>query len=453
MRATLFLALIMLTVLACNAQADEALVSFNEALISQTDAFGEEQQLFVGKIRNDSEDAFSNISIYADLLDADGEVIGEAFGYVVDECGEAILDFPLQPNQERSFLASVDIFEAGEVEDFELTIEGEITEAEAALEIAVDEAVQQVAGGEVVLVEWEDAASLRYGVGCDNSLFTSFDWYRYQLGSAMISPLEASPNAEYITEAFIQQTGVNQLTQGSLEDSSLIERSFLTFPTQTPRIVYQNDIHTIFTAEVDGSFKRIVHTTLSQFSLQGFVWSPLGNFVAYYFGAYGEPVRYFTASPVNGRISAFLQDNTPSATVPGLSDDGQRVIISGTFPTIESGDITGYWFTSTISQQRELLFEVEELAGNNYPAPVYYRRDENNRFIYVIRPIEGVATLQCYHREGEELHTLTSLPLQLSTNERAWAWLSPDNRHLAIGANGNHGGLWLVDLDMFEVCR
>ena len=85
----------------------------------------------------------------------------------------------------------------------------------------------------------------------------------------------------------------------------------------------------------------------------------------------------------------------------------------------------GYWFSSSISQQREFLFEVEELAGNNYPAPVYYRRDENSRFIYIIRPIDGVATLQCYYREGEALRTLTTLPLQLGTNDRAWAWLSP----------------------------
>jgi hypothetical protein len=436
-----FLLLFLVFAIACQAQG-EALVAFDEEIVNQIDAFGLEQRLLIGKIRNDSDEAYANISVF-----------GEAFGYVVDECGEAILDFPLQPEQERSFLASVELFEEGEIASYELVVDGTATEAEATPEIAVTEAVRKVAGGEVVLVEWEDADNLRYGVGCDNSLFTTYDWYRYQLENELISPLEESPNAQYITDAFIHQTGINQLTQGSREDETLIERSFLSFPTQTPRIVYQTDIHTIVTAENDGSFKRVVHTALSQFSLQGFVWSPLGNFVAYYFGAYGEPVRYFTASPVNGRISVPLQDNTPSATVPGLSDDGQRVIISGTYTTIENGDVTGYWLSSTISQQRELLFEVDELAGNNYPAPVYYRRDEETRFIYIIRPIEGVATLQCYHYEGQELSTLTTLPLQLESNERAWAWISPDNTKLAIGANGNHGGLWMVDLEAFENCR
>jgi hypothetical protein len=447
----LFFFLLLLFGTACLAQ--EALVSFDIEIVNQIDAFGLEQQLLVGKIRNDSDSAYSNISVYADLLNEDGDVIGEAFGYVVDECGEAVLDFPLQPRQERPFLASVELFEDEEVVDFELVAEGTETDAEPEREIDVSDAVLEVASGEVVLVEWEDEQNLRYGVGCDGSLFTTYDWYRYRLEDELISPLEESPNADYITDAFIQQTGVNQLTQGSAEDETLIERSFLTFPTQTPRIVFQNDIHTIITAEVDGSFKRVVHTVLSQFSLQGFVWSPLGNFVAYYFGAYGEPVRYFTASPTGGRISGALQDNTPSQTVPGLTDDGQRVVISGTFPDANGEEVTGYWFSNTINQSRELLFEADELAGNNYPAPVYYRRDDVTRFVYVIRPIEGVATLQCFHYEAEELTTLTTLPLQLETNERAWAWISPDNTTLAIGANGNHAGLWLVDLEAFEDCR
>jgi hypothetical protein len=450
MRVLLFLIFFFGT--ACLAQ-DVPLAPLDVEIVNQVDAFGLEQIVLVGEIRNDSGDAYTNISVYADLLNEDGELIGEAFGYVVDECGEAILDFPLQPNQERPFLASVELFEEGEVDRIEVLAEGSSTEPELDAAITVSDAVKELAQGEVVLVEWENAQTLRYGIGCDGSLFTSYDWYRYNLDSELISPLDESPNAQYITDAFIHQTGINQLTQGSSEDASLIERSFLSFPTQTPRIVFQNDIHTIISSELDGSFKRVVHTTLSQFSLQGFVWAPTGNFLAYYFGAHGEAVRYFTASPVNGRISAALQDNTPSQTVPGLSDDGQRVIISGTFPNDAGEEITGYWFSSTINQQRELLFEVDELAGNNYPAPVYYRRDDETRFIYIIRPIEGVATLQCYYREEEELSSLTTLPLQLDTDERAWAWLSPDSRNLAIGANGNHAGLWLVDLEAFEECR
>jgi hypothetical protein len=100
--------------------------------------------------------------------------------------------------------------------------------------------------------------------------------------------LDVYPNAEFITEAFIQQSGINLLTQGSIEDETLIESSYLTFPTQSRRVIWQSDINDIFTAEVDGSFKRRVQTRLAIYSLQGFVFSPLGNFVAYYFGAYAS---------------------------------------------------------------------------------------------------------------------------------------------------------------------
>src|SRR6186997_2212648 len=118
MRALFFFFLLLFGT-SCLAQED-ALVSFDIEIVNQIDAFGLEQQLLVGKIRNDSDSAYTNISVYADLLNEDGEVIGEAFGYVVDECGEAVLDFPLQPRQERPFLASVELFEEEDVADFEL---------------------------------------------------------------------------------------------------------------------------------------------------------------------------------------------------------------------------------------------------------------------------------------------------------------------------------------------
>ena len=70
-----FLFLVVLLCIAC--QAQEPLVSFDEEIIRQIDAFGLEQVLLLGKIRNDSEDAYANINVYADLLNADGEVIGE----------------------------------------------------------------------------------------------------------------------------------------------------------------------------------------------------------------------------------------------------------------------------------------------------------------------------------------------------------------------------------------
>lgn len=449
---TALLFILSFVVISCIYAQEDDLRANRVEIQTQVNAFGVEEQIMVGNIMNFGNVAYDNVQVYADIFDEDGEVIGEAFGFLADQCGEAILDAPLQPDQSRRFLATVDIFEDAEIDDFEVFPEGIEVDAEAPPERDVSDAVEQVASGEVVRVEWEDADTLRYGIGCDHALFTDYDWYRYQIRDGIILPLDESPNEQYITDAFLLQTGVNLLTQSGENDTSLINRSYLTFPTQSSRIVYQNDINTVITAEVDGSFKRLVHSVLSQFSLQGYVWSPDGNFVATYFGAYGEPVQYFTASASQGLISALLPNNTPSMTIPGLSNDGRSVIIGGTFDDGTGNEVTGYWLSSAITQQRELLYEVEELAGNNYPAPAYYRQDASTRYIYFVRPIDGIPTLECFYREGAELNTLSELPLQLDTDERAWTYLSPDNTTLAISANGDHGGLWLVDLEELGTC-
>lgn len=456
MRKLALLLYLFVNILVIQAQAED-LQADSVRIETQIDAFGLEQQIVVGQIMNHGDMAYENISIFADLLDKDGEIIGEAFGFVVDECGEAVLDFPLQSQQSRRFVATVDLYEDGEIEDIDLFFNGSPTDPETALALDLSDAVTQVSSGEVVSVEWANDGTLRYGMGCDERIFSSYDWYQYNIVEQTITPLEANPNEEFITEAFIRQTGITQFSQTTGdeapgEDPVLLERSFLTFTWQTRRIVYQTDIHSIITAERDGSFKRLVHNLLHQHSLKGFIWSPVGNFVAYYFGAYGEPVYYFTASANESLISALLPDNTPSVTVPGLTDDARSVIISGTFEDAAGEEKRAYWLSSVITQQRELLFEVDELTGNNYPAPAYFRKDASTRYIYVIRPLDGLTTLQCFYHEGEELTTLTQLPLQLSSDERAWSWLSEDNRSLAVAANGDHGGLWVVDLTAFEGC-
>jgi len=453
MRQTLLLVILSFVTISCVLAQGDDLETNRVEIQMQINAFGIEEQIMVGNVLNTGDVAYDNVQVFADIFDEDDEIIGEAFGFLADQCGEAILDAPLQPGQSRRFLASVDIFEEAEVDDWEIFLQGTEVDPEEAPERDVADGISQVAQGEVVRVEWEDDDTLRYGIGCDDGLFTDYDWYRYRVAQGIITPLDESPNAQYITDAFLLQTGINQLTQSGENDSSLINNSYLTFPTQSTRIVYQNDIYTVFTSEVDGSFKRIIHTRLSQFSLQGYVWSPEGNFVATYFGAYGEPVQYFTASASQGLISALLPNNTPSVTMPGITDDGRSVIIGGTFGDSEGNDVTGYWLSSAITQQREFLYEVDELPGNNYPAPAYYRNDASTRFIYVIRPVDDVPTLECFYREGSELYTLSELPLQLDTDERAWSFLSPDSTKLAIAANGDHGGLWIVDLEEVDSCR
>ncbi|MDQ7028081.1 MAG: hypothetical protein Q9P01_07370 [Anaerolineae bacterium] len=446
----LFLLLLLSTVV-IQAQ-DEDLTTTNLQLETRLDAFGIEEEILQGVIVNNGTTAYSNVTVIADLLAANGDVIGEAFGFVVDACGTALVDEALQPNSSAHFRAVVDLFEEDEVVDYEFFIAGTMTDPIPLPDYNFD-GVTQISDDEVVALEWESETTFRYGVGCDAQVFNTYEWHRYNLATGESQALEASPDEQYITEAFIRQTGINQLSQTRTDEPTLFQLSFLTFSPFSTRIVYQNDLRTLITAEEDGSFKRVVHQNLHQYSLQGFNWSLLDNFVAYYFGAYGEPVRYFTASASRGLISTFFLNNTPSVTVPGVVNDGRRVIISGTFPDTNGEDVTGYWLSSVITQQRELLFAVDNLPGNNYPAPAYYRKNESTRYIYVVRPIDGQATLQCYFREGGELHTLTELPLQLDNDERAWMWLSPDFTMLAIGANGTRGGLWLVDLTTFDVCQ
>ena len=434
-----------------SAQAND-LTATDITVETRLDAFGLEERVIVGELVNNGTTAYADLNIYGDLLNADGDVIGEAFGFVVDQCGAAILDVPLQPGQAQRFIATIDSTSDDAIAEVDLFAEGVPTDPEPVPDDLALEGVTPISQREVVLVQWEDDTTLRYGVGCDEDVFTTYDWYRHDLSADETTALDAHPEADRVTDLFIRQTGINRITQNREIDETLFNRSFLTFPTQSRRVVFQNDIHTILTAERDGSFGRVIHSNLSRFSLQGFVWSPIGNFLAYYYGAYGEPVRYFTAGPTNGLISAFLQNNTPSNTVPGLYNDGRRVIISGTF-SVAGEDVTGYYLSSPISQRRDLMFEVDELAGNNYPAPAYYRRDASTRFVYIVRPSDGQATLQCFHIEGDDLHTLTDLPLQLATDERSRSYLAPDFNTLAIAANGDHGGLWLVDLTQFDVCR
>ncbi len=426
------------------------LVVDNLRVETQVDVYGIEQQVLLGDVTNNDTVAYSDVTLTGDVLNAEEEIIGEAFGYIVNACGVALLDDPLQPNETAVFALPLDLYsefegDAAIPETFEVQASGIETTVEGNATNEAIEGVNQISASEVVAVEWVASDVLLYGVGCDERIFTSYQWSRYDLTTERSTRLAANPNETFITEQTITATGVTRLTANrQLNDPTLLTRSFYSFIPNTTRIIWQNDKHDLYTAERDGSTgRREVHTFLHQYSLRGFVFSPDENFLAYYFGAYGEPVRYLTSTPNGSLQSDVITRNQMSSTVPGLQYDARRVIISGTLD-----GITGYYFQSAQTPQKELLFEIpeEELAGNNYPAPAYFRRDDETRFIYIIRPIEGQATLQCYHYEGKTLTTVTPLPLQLATDERAWAWLSPDGSQLAIAANGRHAGLWLVDI-------
>ena len=448
MRPVLLLVCIVLAIGSTTAQ-EPALTPIDTQIKTQLNIFEVEEQVVIGKLQNDSDEAYTAIEIYVDVLDEDGETIGEGFGYVVDECGAALLDFAMQPGKAQNFSVVLDLFDTDvEIDDFNIVAEGTSTEPEAVDFSQVFNGVSVVTFDEVVSVGWLDDMTIRYGVGCAGEIFTELDWFEVSLDTFNTTALEAHPRAENITEAFLIQSGLNRLSQGNVEDPFIYERSYLTFTPNTRRIVYQNDLNTVLSTESDGSFKRLVHDKLHQYSLQGFNFvHDSGVFAAYYFGAYGEPVRYFTASIDDGLLSQLLPSNTPSSTIPTPLPDGRKVIIGGTFD-----DVTGYYLEGVFFEERELLMEYT-VPGNNYPAPIYYPKSPEEIFIYFVHPVDGEATLQCYDRMNQELHTLTRLPITLQTDEQAWTWLSPDKSQIALAANGDNSGLWLIDLSVFGVCQ
>ncbi|GAB4516533.1 MAG: hypothetical protein OHK0046_22070 [Anaerolineae bacterium] len=422
------------------AQDNTDLITENVEIITETDAFGQPVTLVVGDVVNQSDSAYTGLDIFAEALDASGELIGEGFGTAVNACGVGLLpDFALQPGRAQPFRVTIELFEEGELDEVVLFPEGTATDPIPLDLSQVFPGIRGVVRDEVVQVEWVDDGSLRYAVGCDADVFTALDWFSYDLESGTSAPI-AHPAAERVTEAL--------LTQLDLMEPDDYNRSFLTFPPNGRRIVYQTDINTVLTAEPDGSFKRLIWDDLARRSLHGLIWLPEGRFLAYYYGAFGEPVTYFTASLEGQRISQNIYNVVPSMTIPGATPDGAFAVITTTV-----NEVTGYYRQSTIfNGTTELLFETEDIPGNNWPAPIYAVYENNQAFVYIMRPVEGEARLQCFDMQTRTLNDLVALPLNLTTDDRAWSWLSPNGTQIALAANGSNGGLWLIDLLAYGGC-
>lgn len=448
MRQVLLLGLVLLLGSAMRGVAQtDGLIVRDAGIIAQLDALGEERPVLVGTLWNEGDTAVSNVVLYADILDAAGAVIGEGFGYIVNSCGEAWLDRVLFPKAHARIALKVELFEAG-AQPSAFEFYPEATPSETTREVrALHPAITPISDEEVVAVEWLNDVFLRYGAGCDEQLFTRHQWHLYDTATGADERLDGHPNAQYITPRMISNSAINRVSQTLQDDPTHIERSFLTFSPNGARMVWQTEIHTLYTGERDGTFRREVHRFLHQYSLKGFVWSPANNFTAYYFGGYGDDVRYLTATLDGNLISNVITANPLSRTIPGMMYDGQRVIIGTTFE-----DVSGFYLQNTKTPERELLFEFDTL-NNNYPAPAYFRKDGSTRYIYFVLPdSEAGAVLTCYHYEEKTNHILAELPLRLQNDERAWTWLAPDGDKLALGAKGREGGLWLIDLRAFDVC-
>jgi len=434
MRLSLVIVALLMGLAATAVGQDAAQLILTETKIgSQPDGFGGQSPVVTGEVFNHGAQAYRNISITVEAYNGDDTLIGEGFGFLVDACGTALLDHVVLPGAAQAFSAPYELFEDDAVASVVVNVDGQPELPVQSPQIDAP-AVRLIERGEVVMLEWLDEETLIYGSGCDGAVFTELDWRRYDLADHALSPME-HPAAAKVTAEMIERSGAAMITQSGEQNPGLYFGSRLTFPPGARRIVYQNDLHTIFSAEPDGSFKRLIHDKLHPYSLRGFTWARQpGVFLAFYFGSRGEPVHYFTADVDGKMLMGRLEELAPSLTAPGPTADGLAAVVGW-----RRDDMSGYFIDYAFGGD-ELLFEAE-LPGNNYPAPIVA-----GDIVYVIRSLAGAPTLQCFHRRTRELHTLTALPLQISPAARAWSWLSPSGTRLAVAMNGTEGGVWWVEV-------
>lgn len=422
------------------AQANN-LIAQGTVVAPELDLYGQQVLYAEGMLVNQGDQAYTDISLTAEAYDANGEIVGEGLGYLVNACRAGLLpDFALQPGKAQMFAVPLELYQDGAiVERVEITAQGSSTAPMPAEAAPFLPGITQVSEREVVSVEWIDEDNLRFGAGCYRDLFTRLRWYEYNLKTGVQRAVE-HPKAELVTrEAMLRQIG--------LEDPLLLNRAFLSFAPNARRMVYQTDLNSVITAEPDGSFKRVLFNDLANRTLQGIYWLNQGRFLAYYYGAQGDPVLYFTAD-VEGRVlSQHPVESLPSLITPGASPNGERVIIAATV-----GDVTGYYLKQAAFDTTDLLFEAEP-PGNNWPGPLWELGSDGQTFIYIARPESDGSRLQCFNLQARSLHDLSALPLNLATDERAWWWLSPENNTIALAANGVNGGLWLIDLNAVRSCE
>lgn len=418
----------------------DALIVEDIRTTADRNAFGQIVLMAEGTLVNHTANAYTNISLFADVLDASGEVIGEGFGGPVNACGVGLLpDFAIQPETSQPFSISLELYdEDADVEEVAVTIQSTATDPAPDQLSAEYTGITRASTQEVVSLQWLDDEGnlLRYGVGCDQDIFIRLEWYQYNSLREDSAPT-VHPDVERVTQALLEQLGI--------ADPDALAHSFLTFSPTSRRLLHQTPINVMISAEPDGSFRRLIWEDLSRFTLQGFIWMPEGRFLAYYFGATGDLVRYYTASVEGQRISGSIDNTMPSLIVPGPTPDGARVVIGTTID-----GVTGYYLANTVVDGAQLLFEGEP-AGNNYPAPIYVPV-EGGAHIYLFRPVDDTPHLQCFDTASGQLNDITALPLQLSEGSRAWAALTPNANKIALAANGTDSGLWIIDLQTFGGC-
>jgi hypothetical protein len=440
---------------------DDVLTVEDAEIVSVLDVFGVEQQIARGTLVNTGDSGYGDVQIFAEAYDADNELIGEGLGFLANQCNKNVpLDFVLQPGLAQRFIVTLELFDLDtEIDTVTYTPQGRPTEMPAP-DPTPTTGIIPAANREVAALEWltvdEDGEPITprvlYGEGCYRDIFTTYDWYAYTPSEDTNRAIEHPRAADALDETFRENMDMqSQFTEDSA--GFLFNRSQLTYePNYGTRAVFQTDINTLVSTELDGGFRRVIDDNLFRSTLQGINWINNERFLAYFYGAYGDGVTYLVASADAAYFSTREINSTPSVTVPTVTPNIGGVIVSGTF----DGETTGFYIKPPTAELYTLWFEWENLPGNNYPAPVYRSRGgaQSEDVVYFALPdANNAPRLHCYDRREGELYDLIPLPFRLGTEDRAYMRLAPAGDQIALGANGVNGGLWLIDVNAFDVCQ
>ena len=435
---------LVITVLACltvSAQSQADLTPDNIQIVNGIGDFGQPVVEAVGQLTNNStSSAYSAINLDAKAYDGQDQLVGEGLGVLVNACGVGLSpDFTLQPGAMQRFTAPLELTDSNvSIARIEVSTEAQPTNPTP--NTPLPDGITQISDAETVNVVWLDEHSLQFSTGCESDLFTHWTWSSYDSTTQATFQI-AAPHAEDVTDEMRARL--------ELDDDAVFAHSMLRYAPDGERLVYQNERNDFLTAYLNGTFRRGLYNNLNNRSLQGIYWQPQEKYLAYYYGAYGDPVYYFAADAEARVISPALERNPPSVIVPGFSRDGRRIVLAGTFD-----EVTGYYLYVATNGFFELQFEADP-PGNNYPAPIPLAHPTDSDTIdqiYVALPGDGSPQLECYNRSESTLHDLAPLPLKLADDEHAWWWIAPDDTKIALAATGVNGGLWLIDLTALPPC-
>jgi hypothetical protein len=441
-RGLLWAGLVIGLALRASAQgAEPPLIPVEVEIVERIGMFDQPVQIVEGFIRNDGDTAYAEIGILAEAYDAGGALIGEGFGVLVNACGAGLLDAVVLPGESARFSAPLELFETNAaIARTEITVSASPSAVDFTPPDDLVPGLRTIFTGEAVIVEFWREQGMLFASGCLRDPFYKWTWYR--AAPDLSGYVEtAHPRADQIDPALLRRRLL-------LRDELAWENAFIRVMPDGVRFVYQDHVNTIYTAALSGTAVRTLHSRLNNRTLQGIHWLPEGRFLAYYYGAFGDQVVYFIADAEARRISPPPLQNPPSEIVPGVSADGRRVVIAGSFE-----DGRGYYLYVVTNGFFEKLFEVEP-PGNNYPAPLLLTDPVSNLVnrVYFAQRVDGQARLTCFNRDTGALIDMGALPIRLAEDERGWMWITPEGDRFILAANGQRGGVWAIDRAALPPC-